>query len=140
MAEESTKIIEKFNKLKIDDFEKLQIHVIFDYMPIRSNDSSSFTPEFMDKIVKQETNSFNFSFTNKPEHILEKNINKTELETLLPELNKLIEAEKEKAEKETADYKNQFLASSGSGGTRITKRQKKTPLKRNKHHTAKKHT
>jgi len=128
MLEESTKLIEKFDKLKKTDFEKLQIHVIFDYMPIKSKDSSSFTPEFINEIVQKETNFFNFSFSEKPEHIFEKNITKIELETLLPELNETIKASELRAINEH------------TGGTRITKRQKKSPNKKNKHHTARKHT
>jgi hypothetical protein len=140
MSGESKALIEKFNKVSITDFNNLQINVIFDYMPISSKGSTDFTQDFINKIVKNEknTNSFNFSVRDKPEHILENNITKPQLETLLPELNKKIEIE----ELIAAELKqiNENDIDDNRGGNRITKRQKKTPHKRNKHHTARKHT
>lgn len=154
---ESKKLIDNFNS--ITDYNKLQTHVIFNYMPFTSNE---LTSEFISEMVKNMDNKFNFSLQDKIEPILEKNITKEELESLLPELNSLINTQttqkiiqkqgnqgdeisiEERQENEKQEIiknqGNQGDENTGRGGTRTTKRQKKTPPKRNKHHTARKHT
>ena len=158
MSESTKDLLKKFTN--VGDFSKLQIHVIFNYMPFsdktkepESLDSSSFTDEFIQNRIKDTTNQFNFSVTDNSTFILDKNINKTELETLLPELNNAIESNKDILKSsgvdskvtnikhtEVSDEQKQLMSAYGNGGTRTTKRQKKTPPKRNKHHTARKHT
>jgi hypothetical protein len=136
-------LLDKFNS--ITDFSKLQIHVIFNYMPftdktkeLESPDSSSFTDEFIQNRIQDSKNQFNFSVTDNS-FILDKNINKTELETLLPELNKKIE-QKNLIDKQgnQGDEQGNQGDKLDKGGTRITKRQKKHPQKKNKHHSARK--
>jgi hypothetical protein len=158
MTDSTNGLLDKFTS--VGDFSKLQIHVIFNYMPFtdktkepESPDSSSFTDEFIKERIKDNTNQFNFSITDNSEFILEKNISKTELESLLPELNSVIENNKQILKSSGIDSKITFtkndtklsteqqeLMKAYNAGTRITKRQKKTPPKRSKHHTARKHT
>ncbi len=203
-------IIKKFKNIEKSDINNLQIHVIFNYTPLldKSNYSEptsnnqqisqlsdtetgsgslNFKLDFINSMIKNTDNVFNFSLRNKEGFILEKNISTSELDNLLPELNKYIydvieerkpykdianeivsnknsfsfmnvglnsaaasiskkqvekkesdQQEKDKAKAEAEAIKKQAL--SFPGGTRITKRQKKIPQKRNKHHTAKKQT
>ena len=158
-----TDLLDKFKS--VGDFSKLQIHVIFNYMPFTEkinetekysknnpqisqlsdsetgSGSSSFTPEFITKMIGNTDNKFNFSTKNNPAFLLDTNISKEQLESLLPELNKVIEKFKEDDKLKDKELKAiNENDNDNRGGTRITKRQKKTPLKRNKHHTAKKHT
>ena len=121
-------------KLKnASDFSKLQIHVILNYIPF-TKDINETEPEdlktnkiddFIQSRIEDPDNRFNFTKKNNDkEFLLENHINHTELESLLPELNKYVT---------TNNPQN--------GGTRITKRVKKSPLsKRNKQHTARKYT
>ena len=152
------------------DFSKLQIHVIFNYIPFtkeihetetynqiaQENIKSSNNEDFIQSRIKDPNNKFNFTTeTNDKVFVLNNHITKAQLESLLPELNKYVTTTTDilnsqgkvdsqrnsiTLNKEGLSKEQEDLIKGLSGGARITKRQKKTPPKRNKHHTARKHS
>ena len=150
-SEVSNPLLNSF--IKIEDFKKLQIHVILDYMPFtkkihetktynqiaQENITTSNSDDFIKNKINDNKNRFNFTKNAEDKtFLLDSHITKAELESLLPELNTFIE--KDEAKKAAELKKINEMDKDTNGGTRITKRQKKTPLKRNKHYTAKNKT
>lgn len=79
------------NFKKVDKWENLQIHVIFDYMPFSNETLESDNNTFIRNRIDDINNNFNFTIKTNPNvFLLENPINKKQLETLLPEVNKRI--------------------------------------------------
>jgi len=159
ITDSTTKLLDKFTS--VGDFSKLQIHVIFNYMPFtkKINETEAYnqiaqetvknsnSDDFIKNMINNPNNKFNFTIdTNDKVFLLDSHITKNDLETLLPELNKKIEnddklkASEDKLKASELKAINENDTDDKRGGTRITKRQKKTPPKKNKHHTARKQT